>query len=287
MDNTAIIHAATKRQALDWSLVLASQGIEATIEKGEEGFALIVPAESHQAAMDSIQKYRAENRSWPWRHFIFRQGIIFDWGSLSWVALIVLFHWLGSHRDLVTRGMMDSAAVVHGEWWRLFTAVWLHADIGHLATNAAFGFVLLGLAMGRFGIGPALAAAYLAGVGGNLFAWAGSVQAHRSLVASGAVMGCLGMLAVQSLVLFRRSAHGRRLLMAGIASGVLLFVLLGLNPEADVLAHLGGFVSGLFVGAVLVALGDSVPKPSANFIGGIAFVLLVIVPWYFALRSSG
>ena len=148
---------------MDWSLVLVSQGIEATIEKAEHGFELIVPAVNYDAALDAIQKYRAENRSWPWRHVVFREGLVFDWASVSWVILIAVFHWINSRTDLVTAGMMDSSAVVKGQWWRLFTAVWLHGDIGHIATNAVIGFILLGLAMGRFGIGAALAGGSLNG----------------------------------------------------------------------------------------------------------------------------
>jgi len=286
MESTTVIHARTRRQAMDWSLVLASQGIEPTIQKGEQGFELVVPAEHFEIAQQAIQKYRAENRGWHWQKMVFQDGVIFHWASLCWVVLIVVFHWLASTVDLASRGIMDSALVAHGQWWRLFTAVWLHGDIGHLATNATIGVVLLGFAMGRFGVGPALAAACLTGVGGNLLAWAASTQVHRSLGASGAVMGCLGLLAVQSALLIRRgSTHPRRWILGGLASGVLLFVLLGLSPETDVLAHLGGFISGIFVGAALVAIGDNVRGTAANLLGGLLFLLLVVVPWYFAWRE--
>jgi len=130
-----------------------------------------------------------------------------------------------------------------------------------------------------------MAGAYLAGVGGNLFAWAGATGMHRSLGASGMVMGCLGMLAIQSLVLWRRSAHARRIILGGLASCVFLFIMLGLSPGTDVLAHLGGFISGILSGAALLAVDRSIHKPAANFLAGILFVLLTIVPWYFALRS--
>jgi rhomboid protease GluP len=181
---------------------------------------------------------------------------------------------------------MDSSAVAHGQWWRLFTSVWLHGDIGHLAANAAIGVVLLGFAMGRFGVGPALAAACLTGAGGNLFAWAASTQVHRSLGASGAVMGCLGLLAVQSALMIRRgSAHPRRWILGGLASGVLLFMLLGLSPETDVLAHLGGFISGILLGAALLSIGDKLKATKANLLGCLVFMLMVIVPWYFAWKE--
>jgi membrane associated rhomboid family serine protease len=99
-------------------------------------------------------------------------------------------------------------------------------------------------------------------------------------------MGCLGLLAIQSVLMIRRgSSHPRRWILGGLASGVLLFLLLGLSPETDVLAHLGGFISGIFVGATLVAMGDKVKGTAANLIGGLIFLLLVVVPWYFAWRE--
>jgi membrane associated rhomboid family serine protease len=286
MPETAVILTRNRRQAMDWSLVLASQGIEPTIQKSEQGFELVVPGEQFEIARLAIEKYRAENRGWHWQRMVFDDGVVFHWASLCWVLLIVVFHWVGSRADLATRGIMDSEAVAHGQWWRLFTAVWLHGDIGHLATNAAIGVLLLGFAMGRFGVGTALAAACLSGVGGNLFAWAASPQVHRSLGASGAVMGCLGLLAVQSALMIRLgSRHPRRWIVGGLASGILLFVLLGLSPESDVLAHLGGFVSGIFLGAGLVAIGDRLKGASANLLGGLLFGVLVVVPWYFAWRE--
>jgi len=270
---------------MDWSLVLVSQGIEPVIERAEIGYQLVVPAENYDAAVDAIRKYRAENRSRPWRQVVLRDGLIFDWASLAWVGLVVFFHWLGSRIDLVSRGLTYGSAVARGEWWRPFTAVWLHADIGHVAKNAAIGFVLLGLVMGRFSLGPGMLGAYVAGIGGNLFAWAGAAQPHRSLGASGLVMGCLGMLAVQSVVQWGRSPHARKAIVGGLAAGVLLFVLLGVSPGTDVLAHFGGFVSGLFVGAGFVALGRTIQKTTVNVACAIGFVLLVIVPWYFAMQQ--
>ena len=98
------------------------------------------------------------------------------------------------------------------------------------------------------------------------------------------VMGWLGMLAVQSVVMAKGSRHLRKLVLAGLAGGLLLFVLVGLNPKADVLAHLGGFASGLFIGATLVACGDSIRKPMAGFLCALLFILFVVLPWYLALR---
>lgn len=286
---TARIPVRSQRQAMDWSLVLVSQGIEAAIDRGDEGvgWGLVVARQDFARALKTLRQYRIENRGWPWQQPVFRPGLLFDWGSLAWVLLTGVFYWLNWQVGLHPAGVMDGAAVAHGQWWRLFTAIWLHADLAHLAANAALGLILLGLAMGHYGTGAGLLAAYLAGAGGNLLAGAVSLQTHRSLGASGMVMGSLGLLTVHSFSLWRQTPQAWKLVVSGICGGIMLFVLLALTPGTDVVAHLGGFAAGLVLGALLSLVPGIARKPKANLISGLAFALLVIAPWWLALRSAG
>ncbi len=282
------IPARSRRQAMDWGLVLVSQGIESTIAFAEEErtWSLLVSAEEHVPALEAIRLYEWENRHWPWRQPVFPGGLIFDGGSLAWMLLVGAFYCLSSANPAMrAAGVMDAAAVTHGEWWRLFTAVWLHADLSHLASNAGLGLVFLGLAMGRFGTGVGLLAAYLAGAGGNVLVWGLSTKAG-SLGASGMVMGSLGLLAAQSLAIERESPHGRKYLLTGILAGLMLFVLLGLDPASDIRAHLGGFVAGALLGGSLSPFHQPGSNGKLNALCGGIFALLVIWPWWLALRHA-
>src|SRR5215831_16712384 len=167
-----VIRARSRKQARDWSLVLISQGIEAVIEHQEDGWILLIEQGEYARAREAIRAYENENRGWGWHRKVFKPGLAFDWSSIAWVGLILAFYVFDGRFDLQTIGVMDSRAVSHGEWWRLFTAVWLHADPPHVASNAAIGLLLLGLAMGRYGAGVGLLAAYLTGIAGNLLRWA-------------------------------------------------------------------------------------------------------------------
>jgi rhomboid protease GluP len=286
---TSRIVAHSRRQAMDWSLVLLSQGIEPTIDYSEEGagWGLLVEAADYERALAAIRQYRVENRGWPWQQRVFQPGFLFDWGSLAWVGLISVFYWLSETQSgLKTAGVMDSTAVGHGQWWRLFTAMWLHADLGHLGANASIGLVLLGLTMGRYGTGVGLLASYLAGAGGNVLAGLVSAGPHLSLGASGLVMGSLGLLAVQSFTLWKANPHAAKLMLSGVFGGVMLFVLLGLSPGSDLLAHFGGFVSGLVLGAMLSGVAGVAQKGRLNFAAGLVFVALVVWPWWLALSRG-
>jgi len=285
---TATIPARSRVDAMDIGLVLISQGIEATIERTEEsGWALELRAEDYQAAVEAIRLYRQENQGRRWRREVLHSGLLFDWASSAWVILLCLFYWLNDTRvDLRTPGVLDTVALAQGEWWRLFTAVWLHADLAHLTGNATFGFILLGLAMGRYGTGVALLAAYLAGVGGNVLGWFVSLQPHYGLGASGMVMGCLGLLAVQSVFIWRQTPRAGRLFLSSLFGGVMLFVLLGLAPGTDVVAHFGGFICGLGLGRLMTKFIRTLRKPFPNALCALVFAVLVIWPWWLALSRA-
>lgn len=275
---------------MDWSLVLASQGIDHRVDHDEvDGWTLSVSEADHERALAHIRLYRLENRHWGWRRPVFQPDLFFDWSCLAWVFLSIFFYWWSETRDgTKASGLMDNSAMGQGEWWRLFTATWLHADLGHLAMNLVFGFLFLGLVMGRYGPGIGLLAAYLAGAGGNLITWLVYDQTHRGLGASGVVMGALGLLAIQSgTILKRRNTATFRLFASGILAGVLLFVFLGVSPGVDVVAHFGGFVSGAALG-LLLAMAPRLPqRPRLNFAAGVVFAVLVILPWWWGLVHAG
>jgi len=285
-DSTFRIAASSRREAMDWSLVLVSQEIDASIEYSEAGWELVVPWESQQQAEQAIQLYQEENRRWPLQQEILAPGLLFDWTSLAWVFLLALFFWLNNHTgiDLRSGGIVDATAVARGEWWRVFTGLWLHADLSHLAMNAVFGFILLGFVMGRFGTMPGLTAAYLSGALGNALVLGVVYRPRLSLGASGMVMGCLGLLAMQTFDQWFRDRQFSKPLIRGLFGGIMLFALLGLSPGTDIFAHAAGFSCGLVLGCVLTFLPVISRKPLAHFLSGALFAALVVYPWWLALR---
>src|SRR5690242_2685039 len=117
---------------MDWSLVLASQDIPAVISQSQEtGWALLVEPQDYERARNAIRQYRLENRRWGWRQPIPWAAATFHWGSLGWCFLLILMHWITFNGlDFLRQtGRFDSAAAAHGQWWRAFTAILLHADL--------------------------------------------------------------------------------------------------------------------------------------------------------------
>lgn len=270
---------------MDWSLVLLSQGIECVIVHASEGWRLRVPDGSLPAARAVLAKYEAENRPRPWQRELYGTGFVFDWTSVGWAIVAIAFFVLADRFPwLRDQGFLDGAAVLQGQWWRLLTAVWLHADAAHLTMNLTFGIPLLGLAMGCYGSGCGFLASLGAGILGNAAALAVAGSAHRSLGASGMVLGALGLLTALGVWWDRHADRRPRWSVAALAGGLMLFVLLGAAPESDLLAHAGGFAAGLLLGAALVPRLNRTRSGALNLLAGWIAATLTMLAWYLALR---
>ena len=275
---------------MDWSLALVSQGIETTVkrESSPAGWYLEVSAQDGQKAFRTLRQYHQENRGWPLRQALPWPHTHFDWIAVTWGAVLAWFFWLESvNPDFSRAGIMDTSAVLSGQWWRVFTAITLHADIAHLAGNLSLGILLFGLAMGRFGTGVGLLAAFLAGAAGNLASLFLNAKPFYGLGASGMVMGALGMLSAQTLRWGGESRGTLKQRLAGVAAGIMLFTLYGVAPGTDLAAHLGGFAAGLLLGAGLVfAPMEVLHNRKTNVAAGGLFLVLLGVTWWLALRKG-
>lgn len=273
---------------MDWSLVLASQGMEAVIARTDQGWGLIVAEGDYERAQAVLRQYRLENRGWRWKQQLPGSGLVFHWGALVWVAAMSAFYYwtMVAFPQLQSAGMMESGKVAEGQWWRLFTAITLHENLEHLGANLVTGGLLMGLAMARYGPGVAMLAAFLAGAAGNcadLLVYSGGSQ---SLGASGMVTGALGLLSVHSFSLWRKYPAARVLVRRGAAGGFLILVLLGFAPGTDMAAHVGGFLAGAVFGVALNAVRPAVlQRGAANVASSLALAALVITAWHQALRS--
>ena len=161
--------------------------------------------------------------------------------------------------DLVHWGANFGGYVLAGQWWRLLTAAFVHVGIIHLATNmwCLWNLGLLGEPL----LGPAgVVAVYgLTGIAGNLL----STAVHPQIVgagASGAVFGLAGVLILllKAKLLPVPPEEIRRLRKSVIYFALLNFVIGGTTMflrtsiQIDNMAHLGGFLCGLALGAPLV-----------------------------------
>lgn len=252
------IGTANMAQSMEWALVLASQGIDCSIlcRPDEQGHGLLVSGSEAPAAFKALRQYQIENRSKQMPTPNRGRDRVFARAAFGWpVLMAVAFLGQSLVPEAKESGIMDRQAVASGEWWRLFTAMFLHGDFAHALANAVFGFLFLGLAAARFRLVVLLGIGLAGGLAGNLLNTLVRPGAFLSLGASGIVMAWLGVLAGSALRQYLQQAFPLRFALRALLGGVLLFVLFGLAPGTDISAHLAGFAVGTFSGFLLPEAG--------------------------------
>ncbi|MCU0771319.1 MAG: rhomboid family intramembrane serine protease [Verrucomicrobia bacterium] len=291
-DAAGTLPVTGKRQAMDWSLVLLSQGIESVVQHEPETgqWWLEVPSGQRTQATACLQRYERENRFWPFRQALPWPGFAFDWTVLAWVGLISAVFALQTQPGSVIEpaGIFNIGLVRSGEWWRALTATTLHTDLGHLAMNSVFGILLLGIAMGRFGFGLTLLTTMVCGFLANVVTVLWREDRVSGLGASGVVMAALGLLAADATVQYWRRKQPPRLIAEGVAAGLMLFVLVGVSPTSDVATHTAGILGGLLLGLPLANLPLTIiRRPLWNLVAGLAYCAMMSLAWMRALLGQG
>ena len=139
-----------------------------------------------------------------------------------------------------------NANVWNGEVWRLFTAIFVHADILHIFGNMVF-LLIFGLrAEDMFDIKEYLLIYFLSGLSGGLLTLALWPPDTLSVGASGAIFGVLG-----ATIIYAR--HSIRQSIIGALMYAFFFFVINLGPDVNYLAHLGGLATGLLIGYALAA----------------------------------
>lgn len=286
----------TKKQARLWGLVLDSRFIPCCIKSDGAGWQLLVPPEHFDSACRELSLYEEKNRFWPPPLPATRKLIENTLPTITVLILLATFHNLtligisipdAGIIDLNEVGAADAAKILGGEWWRLVTALTLHADLTHLLGNLTIGGVFIILLCRELGSGLTWSLLLGTGVLGNLLnAWLQS-PLHRSVGASTAVFGAVGLMAAISAVRYRH--HLRRPWFIPVAAGLALLAILGTEGKhTDLGAHLFGFGSGTLLGLLTEYLTGKFGRPGRLLNLLLAFVCagVVLLAWWAAIESA-
>jgi len=141
---------------------------------------------------------------------------------------------------------------ITGEWWRLFTYMFLHGGVLHIAFNMWCLWDLGALSESLYGRWTFGAIYVITGIAGGLASVAWNVNV-LSVGASGAIFGLAGAL-IASFYLGEFSLP--RIAIGGTLRSLLVFAVFnlflgGFFGGIDNACHIGGLVSGLALGAVI------------------------------------
>jgi membrane associated rhomboid family serine protease len=296
-DSSAI--SLSKRQMRRWSLVLESRHIPWRAERRGFGWQLLVPADRLVMAGRELRQYESENRDWP-PPPPQSTPLIDNRTTTLWVLIVVgIFYNITLHQvdlaghhpvDWKTLGNAHAGKIMTGQWWRLTTALTLHADWQHLLGNLMIGGVFISRLCRDLRSGPAWFLLLAAGMLGNLAnAWLQN-PAHRAVGASTAIFGTVGLLAAISMVRYRRNLRPRRRWLLPVAAALGLLAMLGAGGEnTDLGAHLFGFLFGLPLGfgAEMAIERWGRPGKKTNALLALLTIGIVVSAWWSALRWGG
>ncbi len=189
--------------------------------------------------------------------------------TVALIATNVLIHLLAGSvmiqgTGLRVWGLLFGPLVQEGEWWRVVTAGFLHADLFHLGFNM-FLLWILGQSLER-GIGSVrFLIAYMAGLlGGSLAVTIFNFEIP-GLGASGAVLGLAGAMVA---VLWSQGRSIKETPLGGLL--VINLVLPLLSPQISFWGHAGGAAFGFVAGWILAGLPRqiSLPENTATAMAG-------------------
>lgn len=276
------------RRAEEWALVLEAEGLAPRLMHTSGGWVVLVPSRHLEAAVTELWAYESENRApvpeeRPW------SGSSPFYTSVGVAAGLLMFFFFADWTQRTVRWVEHGSAsaewILRGDLWRTVTALTLHGDFPHVATNAvAMVFFLTAVCRN---LGPGLGAATVLGTGalGNLLnAWFHGFD-HISVGASTAVFGALGVLGGMGVVQRRRlGAQGRRAWIP-LAAGVAILAMIGTGgPRVDLWAHFWGFVVGAGTGTGAALFVDRPETGNVQLGIGVAAAAVVVLCWVAAFR---
>jgi len=265
-------------QARLWSLVLRARRVPHRVRALPGGCTVQVPTRFVRQAVDEITLYLRENIS-PHPSIplppVEERSRATVAAMLALCAFFVVTHrpwpdlgWYPQYWHAVGAG--DAARMLGGQWWRMFTALTLHADPAHVASNAVIGGAFLILLSRRVGSGAAWLLAVLAGGLGNVLNVLVHGPAHLSVGFSTAVFGAAGALAglkaasgEGTLTQPQAQTGGARGWLLPVAAALALVASLGTAGEnTDIGAHFFGLLAGGLLGlpAGLLAVRHGYPN---------------------------
>jgi len=279
--------APSRREAEDWTLVLTAAGISSKIEKTQGGWALVVAWRDEERATRELAAFQEENRA---ESESTAGGLEYgrSYAGFTIAACFLGFYFItGPRNPAITWFRLGSAsaeAILAGEIWRAVTALTLHADPPHVLGNAASCAVFVTALCRQLGPGLGSVLVLLAGAIGNAMNALAHGGHHTSIGASTAVFGAIGIMAGLQFTTRWRRVSRRPRPWVPLAAGLALLAMLGTGANADVAAHLFGFVAGVPLGSTAAVALRRPPRQAVQWPLALTAATITVGSWLMALR---
>lgn len=159
-----------------------------------------------------------------------------------WLCMILYLNRFSDVKLLDVGGLVHFN-VVHGEWYRLFSSMFLHFNFEHILMNMLSLYIFGKIVESIVGSWRMLVIYFVSGLFGNFISLSFNTSTI-SVGASGAIFGLIGAIfAIMYLSkTFDKKVIGQLLIALLILIGLSLFM-----SNINIMAHLGGFIGGLLI----------------------------------------
>ena len=287
---------ASRQQAEQWSLVLRAANIPSVIEFEKHSWVIKVSPLHEHRALREIAAFMEENSDWP--PYSPKKNLSLPVltkyqppTTLMMGALVIFYVVTGPWSDgnaWFSEGAVSGRQILeHGQWYRLVTALTLHADVVHLVGNIIIGSILVHFLCRLLGNGLGWFLILASGTLGNLMNILLHGNSHNSVGFSTAVFGTIGILSGYQAISKRSAALKEILLPLAAGAGLLAFLGAG-GPRTDLGAHFFGLLAGAALGGLLVFMPSQrilISKTSLQTNLFIASLAIVGLCWWLAMSS--
>ena len=222
---------------------------------------------------DNINKKNEKRNKIAEKIFSYKQPIVTYIIMAICIILFILMELSGgstNSQTLLKYGANLDVLVKNGEYYRLFTCIFLHIGIMHLLCNMYSLYIIGREVENLFGKIKYIIIFILSGIFGSIMSLAFT---HNTISAgaSGAIFGLLGALLYFG---YHYRLYLGNVMMTGVVPVIILNLVIGfMNPMIDNFGHIGGLIGGIF-SAMIVGIEGRTDK--SDTINGIIITTILI-----------
>ena len=159
-----------------------------------------------------------------------------------WLCMILYLNRFSDVKLLEVGGLVHFN-VVHGEWYRLISSMFLHFNFEHILMNMLSLFIFGKIVESIIGSWRMLIIYIISGLYGNFVSLSFNTTTI-SVGASGAIFGLIGSIFV---IMYLSKNFNKKIIGQLLIALVVLIVFSLFMSNINIMAHLGGFISGVLI----------------------------------------
>jgi membrane associated rhomboid family serine protease len=182
---------------------------------------------------------------------------------------------------LVDLGALQPFLIADGQFWRLFSAMFLHAGLLHIGFNAYALWLFGSMVESNLGRTRMILVYVVAGFLASVASYAFGPVESVGVGASGAIFGVFGAFIAFNYRRRHLAIASANLRWAATLLLLNLFLAFGFGGRIDWRAHLGGLIAGLAAGTVAEGWGSPSQRRLVQVVGFVALVVagVALVVW--------